>query len=351
MVACVFAAITAFIIALIILPLVITFSKRKKLFDIPGGRRIHKKITPSLGGVAIFVGFLLSSFIWTSPAERMHTIILFTVLVIPFTIGLFDDLFHLKPSLKLLAQALAGSAIIFILDIKLTSFYGLFTTPDFLEIISYSITLLTIIMITNSFNLIDGLDGLAGTFSLVSLLFFGFWFYQSEDFHYAILSFALSGSIIAFLLLNWEPSKIFMGDTGSLVIGMMLSVFVIEFINHNYQLPVTSAIKFNSSVGTAICILIIPLTDTIRVVILRLSKKVSPFTPDKRHIHHVLVRVGLSHRLAVAILCAIHLIFLSTAVLLHKMDDLYIILFTTVTAIILCVSLDRLLARQVNTNT
>ena len=141
-------------------------------------------------------------------------------------------------------------------------------------------------IITNSLNLIDGIDGLAAAFSFVVCAFFGSWFLFAGNSPYALLCFALGGGILAFLFQNWEPSSIFMGDTGSLVIGTILSVFMIQFINQNYSLPVNQTIKFNSSIVTAICVLIIPLVDTTRIIIIRLYRGISPFTADKRHIHH-----------------------------------------------------------------
>jgi UDP-GlcNAc:undecaprenyl-phosphate GlcNAc-1-phosphate transferase len=112
-----------------------------------------------------------------------------------------------------------------------------------------------------------------------------------------------------------------MGDTGSLVIGMVLSILTIEFMNENHQLPADSPIRFQSTLGAALCIIILPLVDTVRVIIIRVHKKVSPLTADKRHIHHALVRLGNSHRTAVSILCVLHIVFISLAIMLRDYAD------------------------------
>lgn len=236
--------------------------------------------------------------------------------------------------------------IFFFLDKRLTSFYGMFELSGFNAPVSFAVTIITIILITNSFNLIDGIDGLAGTFSIVAFLFFGIWFFFADDLFDAVLCFALAGAILAFLLLNWEPSKVFMGETGSLFIGVMLSIFVIGFVNHNHGLPPDSEARFSSSVGTALCILIVPLTDTIRIIILRLYRGVSLFAADKRHIHHCMVRLGYSHRFTVCILCAAHITFICAAISLRRLGDWYVLAFAVVTATSLCLVLDTMIARH-----
>jgi UDP-N-acetylmuramyl pentapeptide phosphotransferase/UDP-N-acetylglucosamine-1-phosphate transferase len=208
----------------------------------------------------------------------------------------------LKPIAKITAQTITASLIFFTLNIRVTSLYELSGGEHFSGLFSFLATLLTVIVITNSLNLIDGIDGLAGVLSLISILVFGTWFFFTENYPFAMVCFGLGGGILAFLFQNWEPSKIFMGDTGSLVIGTLLSIVTIQFMNDNFELPSQNEAKFSSSIGSAIAIIIIPLVDTARIIIIRFSKKLSPFKADKRHIHHALVRIGLSHRQVVYIL-------------------------------------------------
>lgn len=322
--------------------------QKKKIVAHPGQRRIHKKITPSLGGVAIFLGFTVGSITWSIDPHSSVIFRLLPILIIPFIIGLFDDLIHLKPLAKLIAQWLTASLLFFILEIQISSSYGLFGEEAFSPALSYLITLFIVVIITNSLNLIDGIDGLAAAFSFVACGFFGTWFLFTGHYPYSILCFALAGAILAFLFQNWEPSNIFMGDTGSLVIGTVLSVITIRFINFNYELPDDDIWKFNSSIGTAICAMIVPLADTTRIIAIRLYNRSSLFTADKRHIHHALVRLGFTHRRAVYILTIVHVGMIALAVALRDEGEWILVAVVAVITLLLCSWLGWLTARTVN---
>ena len=341
------AGVTSFLVSIAFLPFIISFSQKRKVVSVPGPRRIHKKITPSLGGVAIFFGFTIGCLCWSMNPKSSMVILLLPVLIIPFIIGLLDDLIHLRPAAKLIAQAITASLIFFFLDIRLTSFYGLFGLGLVTEPVSYVLTLMTVILVTNSLNLIDGIDGLAATFSSLACLFFGSWFYFAGSYAFALLCFSLAGGILAFLFQNWEPSNIFMGDTGSLVIGTMLSILTIVFINQNHALANDHPVKFASSIGTAICVLIVPLADTVRVVLIRVSRGLSPFTADKRHIHHALVRLGLSHRRAVYVLTLCHVCMIGVAIIFRQTQEWVLLAVVIIITTSLCVFLGRVMSRTV----
>ena len=166
------AAITSFVIAFLIVPVIIKYSLRKNLVDVPGRRKIHKKVTPSMGGIAIFIGFFISSLIWTDISGLCQIKFILVALFVIFFIGVRDDLVPLRAMVKLMGQIMAASLVIFLFDLRIKTFYGLFGIYELPDIVSYLITYLTIIVITNSFNLIDGLDGLAGTIAIVALLCF-----------------------------------------------------------------------------------------------------------------------------------------------------------------------------------
>jgi UDP-N-acetylmuramyl pentapeptide phosphotransferase/UDP-N-acetylglucosamine-1-phosphate transferase len=167
-----------------------------------------------MGGIAIFIGFFISSLIWLDIQGLGYIKFILVALFVIFFIGVRDDLVPLKAMVKLIGQIMAASLLIFLFDLRIKTFYGLFGVHELPNIVSYATTYFTIIVITNSFNLIDGLDGLAGTIAIVALLAFGIWFYLVEDQIFSILSFAMLGGIFAFLIFNWEPSEVFMGDTG-----------------------------------------------------------------------------------------------------------------------------------------
>lgn len=340
------AAITSFVICFLVVPVIIKYSVEKNIVDIPGRRKIHKKDTPSMGGIAIFFGFSISSLIWIDLTSWSEIKWILVALFVIFFIGVRDDLVPLRAILKLIGQILAATLLVLFFDLKLGSLYGIFGIFALPEWISNALTILTIIVITNSFNLIDGLDGLAGSIAIVALICFGGWFYLVGESVYAILSFTMLGAVFAFLIFNWEPSEVFMGDTGALVIGMFLSILAVHFINVNFYLPRESPFKFLSSIGTAICIIIIPLIDTFRIIVLRLLKGQSPFKPDKSHIHHAIMRLGMTHSQTTVILTGVHLFYIGMAVFLRDLTDRYVILAVLGLSVILSITLDRLILRK-----
>src|SRR5690606_21769602 len=316
--------------------------------DVPGRRKIHKKVTPSMGGIAIFCGFFLSALIWIELTRWTEIKFILVALFIIFFIGVRDDLVPLRAIVKLLGQVFAASLLVFLFDVRLDSFYGIFGGTHLPGPVAYILTIFTIIVITNSFNLIDGLDGLAGSIALISLFCFGIWFFLVGDEVFAILSFSMFGAILAFLIFNWEPSEVFMGDTGALVIGMFLAVLAIHFINVNYQLPADSSYKFMSSIGTAAAFIIPPLVDTLRIVILRLSKGKSPFSPDKSHIHHALMRLGKSHSQTTLILAAFHCLCIRLGIALHNLSERYVLSAVFGISFALSLLLDRLILKRLD---
>lgn len=299
-----------------------------------------------MGGIAIFIGFFITSLIWVDISQWKDIRMLLIALFVVFFIGVRDDLVPLRPFMKLLGQLMAASVLMLLFDLRLKSFYGLLGIYDIPLVVSYAITLFTIIVITNSFNLIDGLDGLAGTIASIALLAFGVSFFLAGNIIFAVLSFCMLGAIIAFLIFNWEPSEIFMGDTGALVIGMMLAILSIHFIDFQYNLPIDHPYKFKAGITGAVCFIIIPLADTLRIFILRILRRQSPFTPDKSHIHHNVMRLGFSHGKSTIILGAVQLGFVTLAVLVREMNNNYVLLGILIFCTTLSIILDRIIQNR-----
>jgi UDP-N-acetylmuramyl pentapeptide phosphotransferase/UDP-N-acetylglucosamine-1-phosphate transferase len=185
---------------------------------------------------------------------------------------------------------------------------------------------------------------LAGTIGVIGLGTFGVWFCGAENSSMGLIALAFAGALAGFLIFNWEPSKIFMGDTGALMIGMMLSFLAVLFINTNYSLPETHPVKLHASVATAVCVVIIPVFDTLRVIILRLRQGLSPFHADKNHLHHQFIKLGFSHSKAVICIAAINIVMIILAWLLRKQNDLLIL--GIVIALCLAINLALKLALQ-----
>jgi UDP-GlcNAc:undecaprenyl-phosphate/decaprenyl-phosphate GlcNAc-1-phosphate transferase len=241
---------------------------------------------------------------------------------------------------------MAVCLLTFLSDLQLSSLYGLFGIYELPQVVSYLLTIFTIIAITNSFNLIDGLDGLAATIASVGLFCFGVWFFLIDDFIFATICFTMLGAIFAFLIFNWEPSEVFMGDTGALVIGMTLAILAIHFINTNYALPPDAPYKFNASIATAACFIMIPLVDTSRIIILRLLKRQSPFKPDKSHIHHAIMRLGKSHSQTTLILGAAQICYAIIAIVFNDSSEAVLLTGIILMSMFLSVFLDRLILKK-----
>lgn len=283
-------AITAFAI-----PSIIKVAQIKHLFDEPDERKQHKSKVPTLGGMAIFAGLLFSVTFWTDQVQIVELQYIITSLLILFFIGIKDDLVNLRASKKLLGQILAAVILIHMAQVRLTTFYGMFGIKDLPIWFSYIFSIFTCVVITNAFNLIDGIDGLAGSLGIVGASTFGLWYYFLGMTQYSILCSALAGSLLAFLWFNKSPAKIFMGDTGSMLIGFIMALLAMKFIESVRVLPKSHPYKILSVPVFTLTILIIPLFDTLRVFIIRMSKGKSPFHPDRNHIHHILIDLGLTH--------------------------------------------------------
>jgi UDP-GlcNAc:undecaprenyl-phosphate/decaprenyl-phosphate GlcNAc-1-phosphate transferase len=301
----------SFIITFLAIPIILQIAEEKKLFDVPDQRKIHKVPVPSLGGVGIFGGFLLASLLSISAFQNPEFQYFFAASVIIFFIGLKDDLIILSATKKFLGQVVAASILIHLGGIRITSMHGLFGFNEVSEGVSIALSYLTIIVVINSFNLIDGVDGLAGTLGLLTMLVFGIYFSAIKMPAYSLLAFSMAGSLLAFLIFNHHPAKIFMGDSGSLMVGLVNSILVIKFISVADSPAI--AIPIGSSVAVGFAVLTIPLLDTLRVFSIRIFRGSSPFTPDRNHVHHLLLERGFKHP-GVTFLCVtLNFLFIVTA--------------------------------------
>lgn len=306
---CLLSCIWAFLIALFAIPSIIYIAHEKNLLDTPNERTVHKSLKPRMGGLAIFAGFISALTIFGDFSEEFRGIQqVLAGSVIIFFIGLKDDIAGVSAFKKFFVQILATGIVVFIGELRITNLHGIMGI-NVIENdgLSYAITFFIIIGITNAVNLIDGLDGLAGSVVTVMAIAFGVYFYQFNS-SFAVLSFCLAGSMLGFLRFNIYRATIFMGDTGSLVSGFVIAVMAVQFVE---MAPANSA-----SPITALAILILPVVDTLRVFMLRISVGISPFTPDKNHIHHRLIDLGFSHIQTVGILVLVNLIFIGSSVYL-----------------------------------
>jgi len=305
--------------------MLIKLLRQLNFFDSPGRHKIHSNYKPSLGGVAILLGPIISLMLGLSFRYWVSLKYFFISLLLMFFIGLRDDILALTPKQKLYSQFLPVIVLVVFNQTTLNSTYGLIDLTEIPVVVIWTLSIFTLIILTNAYNLIDGLDGLAGTIGAITLAALGIWFYLIGNYAISLVSLCFVGALVAFLFYNWQPSKIFMGDTGALMIGFLISYITIVFINENYRLPVENDFKFQASVATAICVVIIPIFDTLRVIILRLSRGQSPFKADRSHIHHQFLNLGFTHAQSVIIIAAINIVMIVLAWLLRKQNDLLIL--------------------------
>ena len=300
----------AFCVTFYAIPKIIKIADFKKLYDIPNDRKVHTKPIPSLGGVGIFAGFI-TSLLFLGPLEsfnfhQFYILVFFLV----FIFGLKDDIIGLTPQKKFFGQALTALVLTFKSSLLITNMHGFLGIHILNGPLSYILTIFTIIVVMNAYNLIDGIDGLAATISIITSSVFAWFFYMNGEQAYAMLGFTFAASLLAFLIFNFPPAKIFMGDTGSMMCGVVNAILVIHFIE-----TATTSKVFNVTASPALGfgILIMPLLDTLRVFAIRILHGRSPFSPDRNHLHHILLDRGLSHKVITMIigLSAIMFILLS----------------------------------------
>ena len=320
----------AFIITFFAIPVIIQVAKDKKLFDEPDERKVHKAVIPTLGGLGIFAGFIIATLMGVPAGISSELQYFAAAAIVVFFLGIKDDILVLSASKKFIGQLIAAGILIRFGGVSLSNMHGLLGVYEIPHFASLALSLFTIIVITNSFNLIDGVDGLAGSLGFLTTIVFGSYFFYIGELTYAVMAFALAGSLISFLIYNFSPAKIFMGDTGSLLLGLVNSILVIKFINLAGSPAVSFPIEAAPAVGFSI--LMIPLFDTLRVFGLRIFDRRSPFSPDRTHIHHFLLDLGFSHKKITLTIVFANILFIAMAFGLRNLGT------TTVMGILLAIA-------------
>lgn len=294
--------VTAFVVAMLLMPILIQLIHRFKLFDIPDLRKEHTQPVPTMGGIAVCIAMVAACLLWIPISRDLFTISFFFSIAVLFVLGILDDLHNISVRNKFVIQ-IATASIIAFSGVRISHLNGLLGIYGLPVIFQYIITIVAITGVTNAFNLIDGIDGLAGGLGFMSLMMLGLFLGLGGDNTSAVIAFALAGALLGFLYYNFNPARIFMGDTGSLLLGFVVSVLSIRLMQLNIgqkQVLLPHVPVFTLG------IVLIPVFDTMRVFSLRMWRGKSPFTPDKTHIHHLLTTNGWSHSFTAKLLCTIH---------------------------------------------
>ena len=298
----------------------------------PNGRTSHDSPTPNLGGVAIFAGVIVSSVVFTGITTAHELKYIIAAMLIIFFVGLKDDLHPMVAYKKFFGQSVA---ILFILvpgDFHLNSLHGLLGIEELSYPWSLLITYILFLALINSLNLIDGIDGLSSGIGIITSLFFGVVFLLDHHLGYAVMSFILASSLAAFFYFNVfsKKNKIFLGDTGAMLIGLILAIFAVRFLNFESDALYLS--QSQSAPAVLLCVLIIPIFDTARVIILRILRGRSPFDADRTHIHHRLLEISGSHLKATSIILMVNIFFIALALFFRNIKGELLIVIALVLA-------------------
>lgn len=315
------ATLTSFSVGFLLTPIVISVLRKAKIGDTPGGRKIHKKFTPSMGGIAFMLATYVALAIWGWQYPLPDIRYLLGAIALMFFVGFRDDMVELNPKHKILGQLISVVLVVVVSDIRIKEFHGFLGIEELPLVVSYVFSSFVLLALTNAFNLVDGLDGLAGTIAIISLSLLSAWFYVQGLESYALLSFTLLGGILSFMVFNWHPAKIFMGDTGSLALGFSIGSLILAFMEYNSALPEGALLKIEPSFTMGIVLLIYPLYDMARVFTRRISKGKHPMSADKSHVHHFLLRSGLKHNQVALLLGLIQVVLIGLVLGMGNYSD------------------------------
>jgi len=329
---------SAFVVTLITIPPILQLVKKYSLYDVPDHRKEHKIPIATFGGVAIWAGMVTSIMLWFTFSNQAVVISFMFSLVILFSLGIMDDLKNLSARYKLVIE-IGLATIMAIAGTRITTFNGLFGINELPLTAQYTFTVPAIVGITNAFNLIDGIDGLAGGLGFMSLITLGIFLTLCGDKNMALIAFSLAGGLLAFLYFNLNPARIFMGDTGSLMLGFVIAIMCIRLIQVNNSLA--SPMVPHAPIF-ALGIVLIPVFDALRVFSIRMWKGKSPFSPDKTHIHHLLTNSGFSHGFAAKLICTIHAFILMEVYWLKDLRQELTLFFLVLAMIVFVLSLKQL---------
>ena len=290
--------VTIFLVTYILIPKIRNISLTFNLTDTPGVRSSHANNTPSFGGVAFYVSFIIALFFIQFFFENQVSLTLLVGISVLFFTGLFDDLVNLRAKVKFFGQFLGVALLMSQPDFRIISMHGFLGINEIPLIASIVGSMFFLLALINAFNLLDGIDGLTSITGIIVASFYSYMFYKLGYFYYLSISITTIATLLAFLRFNFSVKrKIFMGDTGSLTIGLVLGLLTLKLMTAD---AIYASLHFNPKQLPLIlvAVLFVPILDTCRVMMIRLLKGVSMFSPDRNHVHHIIVDYGLSHRKA-----------------------------------------------------
>lgn len=277
-------------------PRLVRIALDKNIVDNPNARKLQRRPTPVLGGIAVFFGSIIGLGCASITCDCSELFIVVVAMMIMLYTGTMDDILDLSPALRFLIEIGTVLLLIFVGGYTLNDFHGLWGLNQIPQGVAIPLTVFAAVGIINAINLIDGVDGLSSGYCILTSLLFGVMFWYVGDRTMCMLAVVAAGSLIPFFFHNvfGKSSKMFIGDGGTLVMGIVMSVFVIRILRHGSMSEVYDAVNIGL-VPFTLAVLSVPVFDTLRVMTTRILKRKSPFHPDKTHLHHMFIRLGCSH--------------------------------------------------------
>lgn len=277
-------------------PRLVRIALDKNIVDNPNARKLQRRPTPVLGGIAVFFGSVIGLGCASITCDCSELFIVVVAMMIMLYTGTMDDILDLSPALRFLIEIGTVLLLIFVGGYTLNDFHGLWGLNQIPQGVAIPLTVFAAVGIINAINLIDGVDGLSSGYCILTSLLFGVMFWYVGDRTMCMLAVVAAGSLIPFFFHNvfGKSSKMFIGDGGTLVMGIVMSVFVIRILRHGSMSEVYDAVNIGL-VPFTLAVLSVPVFDTLRVMTTRILKRKSPFHPDKTHLHHMFIRLGCSH--------------------------------------------------------
>lgn len=317
--------IISFFITYLSIPSIILLAIKRNLFQTvkPVLNSHSKRAISNLGGVAIFIAIRITQSLFIDIPNFPVKYVTASLFIL-FLVGLNDDLTGVRPISRLLAQIIVAIIIVFPGGLYISSFEDILGLQSIEPLVAQILTMIFIIGLVNAYNLIDGIDGLAGTLGILGSFTFACLFHLSGNDGLAMLALALFGALLGFLRYNISPAKIFMGDSGAYIIGYLFALFSVQLINQVHTEPIYfNGIYLKSAYGVVAAISIVPVFDSARVFFLRLYHKTHPFKGDNNHIHHRLLKMGLSASQIALMLGSFTLVLILTALSLQGLAAIY----------------------------
>lgn len=339
----------SFILTMVFLPILIKFASANKLFVPQSYRRMHHSSVSALGGLAIFVSSTLSFILFSDLVNFPDYRMIISSAFLMFALGLRDDLFEMTPFYKLFGQIVAVALVVLFANVRI-DFLQHYFDGNFGVILDIFASIIIVVGIINAYNMIDGIDMLAAMTGFIILSTLGVWFFIVQQFDYSLALLSLSSALLAFMVYNHSPAKIFMGDTGTMTIALIMSVSLVQFDNVNSL--INGYWKFNNAPAIAFSLISLLVFDMTRVAIYRIYRHKSPVKGDRTHIHHILSKIGWSST-KISFFIGITIVFqVFTTVLLDKYLNSVFLLSYNIAVLLLFYAfiLGYLLPKQINSD-